>query len=272
MLHYNNESSNNNTKSYRPTETVLKAFRILEYISEHGSVKPAQITRALGLSRTNVHRLLATLLQVGYVTKDPTHGYRLSFKLFKLGSRVPLSRDLRDVARPVMNDLMRRANENVYLTVLYGHMVIAVEEIKSANPLSLNPDVTYSYPIHACASGKIFLSAMDASTRNRLLSEMQPEKLTENTVTAIEEMEREIERTRQRGYATELAEFSDDLNSYAAPIFDYRGKMVAGLSISGPSLRATKERLDGLVDDLQDAAASISRQLGKGQDNGTRGE
>jgi DNA-binding IclR family transcriptional regulator len=207
-------------------------------------------------------------MRVGYVTKDAEKGYRLSFKLFKLGSRVPLSRDLREVARPVMEDLMRIANENVYLTVLYGHMVIAIEEVKSANPLSLNPDVTYSYPIHACASGKNFLSAMDEETRDRVLSESQLTQLTEYTVTDTEQMERELQRARERGYSTELAEFSEDLNSYAAPIFDYRGRLVANVSISGPSLRATKERLDSLVDDLRAAADSISQQLGKMDDQG----
>jgi len=267
VLHYTNESSNSSTDSYRPTETVLKAFRILEFISEHRSVKPADITRCLGLSRTNVHRLLATLMHIGYVTRDTDRGYRLSFKVFKLGSRVPLSRDLRDVARPVMAQLMEQANENVYLTVLYGHMVIAIEEVKSANPLSLNPDVTYSYPVNACASGKNFLSAMDSETRARVIAEMPLRRLTDNTVVTAEDMEREIERVRERGYATELAEFSEDLNSYAAPIFDYRGKMVANVSISGPSLRATRERLDGLVDALRDAADSISQQLGKMDDH-----
>lgn len=245
---------------------MLKAFRILEFISAHRSVKPSDITRCLGLSRTNVHRLLATLMHVGYVTRDSDRGYRLSFEVFKLGSRVPLSRDLRDVARPVMADLMQKANENVYLTVLYGHMVIAIEEVKSANPLSLNPDVTYSYPVHACASGKNFLSVMDEKTRERLLRETGLTRRTERTITDVETMHRECAHCREQGYATELAEFSDDLNSYAAPIFDYRGKMVANVSISGPALRATKERLDSLVDALREAADSISQQLGKMDD------
>jgi DNA-binding IclR family transcriptional regulator len=247
---------------------VLKAFRILEFISAHRSVKPSDITRCLGLSRTNVHRLLATLMHVGYVTRDNDRGYRLSFEVFKLGSRVPLSRDLREVARPVMADLMEKANENVYLTVLYGHMVIAIEEVKSANPLSLNPDVTYSYPVHACASGKNFLAAMDEETRERVLRETGLTRRTANTITEPGEIARELERCSERGYATELAEFSEDLNSYAAPIFDHRGKMVANVSISGPALRATKERLDALVDALREAADSISQQLGKMDDHG----
>ncbi len=267
MLHYNNMRSNSRTETYRPTETVLKAFRMLEFISAHGSVKPADLTNNLGLSRTNVHRLLATLMHIGYVTKDATRGYRLSFKLFQLGSRVPLSRDLRDVARPVMADLMRMANENVYLTVLYGHMVVTIDEVKGTNPLSLNPDWTYSYPIHTCASGKNFLSSMEEEMRESLLHDSPMTKLTQKTVTDRAQLDQELKFARQHGYSRELQEFSDDLNSYAAPIYDYHGSMVANISISGPSIRATKDRLDSLVDALLEAADSISRQLGRMDDH-----
>jgi len=242
---------------------VLKAFRLLEFISTNQPVKPAQITKKLGLSRTNVHRLLSTLIHVGYVTKDEKRGYRLTFRMFKLGSRVPLSQDLREIAKPVMIELMTKANENVYLTVLYGHTVVAMEEVKSNNPLSLNPDVTYSYPIYSCASGKNFLAYMDPVEREQLVAGIQFEKRTVNTITDPQELDRELDRIRERGYATELQEFSDDLNSYAAPIFDYRGKMVANIGVSGPSIRATKARLDDQVQAMMDAATAISHQLGR---------
>lgn len=266
MLHYTNESSNSSTSSYKPTATVLKAFRVLEFISSNQPVKPAQITKKLGLSRTNVHRLLSTLMYVGYVTKDEKRGYRLTFRMFKLGSRVPLSQDLREIAKPVMTDLMVQANENTYLTVLYGHTVVAMEEVKSNNPLSLNPDVTYSYPIYACASGKNFLAYMEPGERNNLLAELTFEKRTPKTITDLKELFAELDRIRHRGYAMELQEFSNDLNSYAAPIFDYRGKMVANIGISGPSIRATEDRLNRLVEPLLAAAESISQQLGRMND------
>lgn len=263
MSHYSNAGSNNSTESYKPATTVLKAFRILEFISERQPVKPSLIGDKLGLSRTNVHRLLTTLMEIGYVEKDASRGYRLSFKVFKLGSRVPLSQDLREIAKPIMIELLAIANENIYLTVRYGNMINAIEELKSNNPLSLNPDVTYNYPIYACASGKNFLAYMDIETRAQVLAEVELRPRTKNTISDRTTLERELETVRERGYATEITEFSDDLNSYAAPIFDYRGRIVANLSISGPSLRATEERLDRLVRPLVDAADRISEQLGR---------
>lgn len=234
----------------------------MEFVSGHQPVKPAQITEQLGLSRTNVHRLLATLMQIGYVTRDD-RGYRLTFKMFQLGSRVPLTQDLREVAKPVMNSLMEQANENVYLTVLHEFVVIAMEEVKSRNTLSLNPDVTYTYPVHACASGKNFLAVMDEASQDRLLRGSGMTRLSNKTITDPEEFKRQARDSLARGYATELGEFSEDLNSYAAPIYDYRGQVVACISISGPAIRATKDFLDGHVDRLLSAAREISQQLGR---------
>ncbi len=263
VLQHTNIGSNSNTATYKPTTTVLKAFHVLEFISTNQPVKPAEIASRLGLTRTNVHRLLTTLIEIGYVTREENRGYRLTFKVFKLGSRVPLSQDLREIAKPLMVDLCRAVNENVYLTVLYGHMVIAIEEVKSNNPLSLNPDVTYTYPIHSCASGKNFLAWLEPEERHRLIEAVPRERRTVNTIVENEDLHREIEKTRQQGYATELMEFSDDLNSYSAPIFDYRGKIVANISVSGPSLRANRDKLEQYLQHLLDTAHSISQQLGR---------
>jgi len=265
VLHYTNDGSNSSTQNYKPTTTVLKAFHVLEFISNNQPVKPSRIAERLGLTRTNVHRLLTTLMEIGYVTKDANRGYRLTFKVFQLGSRVPLSQDLREVAKPLMVSLAGAANENVYLTVLYGSMVIAIEEAKSDNPLSLNPDVTYTYPIYTCASGKNFLAHMPAEQRSQILQDLEYEQRTVRTLTDIDAIEAEVAMVLQRGYATEINEFSDDLNSYAAPIFDYSGRVVANVSISGPSLRATPEKLDSFVDVLLETTRSISQQLGRSE-------
>jgi len=243
----------------------MKAFRMLEYIGNNQPVQPAQMVKALGFSRANVHRLLSTFQNLGYVEKEEK-GYGLTFKLFKLGSSVPLSRDLRDVAKPIMIELMRRAEENIYLTVLVEDMVIAIDEVKSSHHLTLNPDVTYSYPVYACASGKIFLSALSPEERERVANTLDYARRAARTVADARTLLREVERTAERGYATEIMEFSDDLNSVAAPIYDYRRQIVATISISGPAMRLTEKRIDSLVDPLLEIAGRISRKLGQGTD------
>jgi len=246
--------------------TVIKAFRMLEYIGNHQPVQPSELVKSLGFSRANVHRLLATFINQGYVERGE-QGYLLTFKLFKLGSTVPLSRDLRDVAKPIMIELMKEAQENIYLTVLVDDMVIAVDEVKSSHHLTLNPDVTYSYPVYACASGKLFLSALSDEELESIVDELTMEQRAVGTITNRDEFIATVKQRREEGCAFERQEFSSDLNSVAAPIHDYRLKMVATISISGPSMRLTEEQMQKLLPSLKETANRISERLGRGEEH-----
>jgi IclR family transcriptional regulator, KDG regulon repressor len=257
-----NKRSNSEKKGYVLATTVLKAFQMLEFIGNNQPVSPTDIVKALGFSRANVHRLLATFLEVGYIEKVGD-GYGLTFKLFKLGSTVPLSRNLRDVAKPIMIELMKVAEENIYLNVLVENMVIAIDEVKSSHHLTLNPDVTYTYPVHTCASGKLLLSGLPEEKREDFVADLSMQPRSTATITDRDKFLAEIETAGKRGLAYEIKEFSDDLNSMAAPIFNYRGQVVATISISGPSMRLTEERLNSLRSPLKDAAARISERLGQ---------
>ncbi|HDQ14206.1 MAG TPA: IclR family transcriptional regulator [Sediminispirochaeta sp.] len=256
-----NVSSNSEKKGYVLATTVLKAFRMLEFIGNNQPVQPTDIVRALGYSRANVHRLLATFMEIGYIEKDED-GYGLTFKLFKLGSTVPLSRDLRDVAKPVMIELMKVAEENIYLNVLVENMVIAIDEVKSSHHLTLNPDVTYTYPVHTCASGKVLLSGLPPAQRQAFVSRLDLTKRAPATIVDPKVFLDRIAQAEKEGYATEIREFSDDLNSIAAPIYDYRQQIVATISISGPAMRFDEERQSSVLEPLKHAARRISEKLG----------
>ncbi len=264
MLQDINIGSNSEKKGYVLATTVLKAFQVLEFIGNNQPVLPTDIVKGLGFSRANIHRLLATFMEIGYVEKIEK-GYGLTFKLFKLGSTVPLSRDLRDVAKPIMIELMKIAEENIYLNVLVEDMVIAIDEVKSSHHLTLNPDVTYNYPVHACASGKVLLSGLSLEERKNFVNGLSMVKRAPETIDDRGVFLSSIEEAGARGYATEIREFSDDLNSIAAPISDYRQKVVATISISGPAMRLTEERQQSVLPSLQDAASRISRKLGQDQ-------
>lgn len=261
MLQDINVSSNNEKKGYVLATTVMKAFHMLEYIGNNQPVHPTDIVKALGFSRANVHRLLATFMEIGYVDKTE-RGYSLTFKLFQLGSTVPLSRDLRDVAKPIMMELMKIAEENIYLNVLVENMVIAIDEVKSSHHLTLNPDVTYTYPVYTCASGKVLLSGLPLEQRKNFVNRLDMKKRAPATIVDKNQFLESIAQAEKEGYATEIREFSDDLNSISAPIFDYRKQVVATISISGPAMRFDENRQLSVLTPLKNAAARISEKLG----------
>jgi IclR family KDG regulon transcriptional repressor len=261
MSHYLNECSNNKTGSYKLSTTVIKAFQVLEYVGGNQPVQPSQVVRALGLNRTNVHRLLATLVQIGYVVKT-TEGFSLTFKLLKLGRTIPLSKDLRNTAKPHMIELMRKAGENVYLCVLVEEMVFAIDDVRSAHQLTLNPDNTYSYPIHTCASGKLFLAQMSPAERREYIDKITLNKLARDTIIDKDKLYHLADEVKQQGYAQDMFEFSDDILSVAAPIFNFEQKIISTIAISGPATRLTEAEINEHIPELLATARTISRMFG----------
>jgi DNA-binding IclR family transcriptional regulator len=259
MFQQINERSNNETP-YQLATTVMKAFHLLEFISENQPVQPPTMCKGLGLTRANLHRLLYTLVCLGYVEKSRI-GYQVSLKLFQLGSTVPIKEQLRESAKTRMYDLERIAKENIYLTVLYHDMVIAIEEVKSSHTVVLNPDVTYTYPVNACASGKLLLStlseeALDLYLENVIFIQKTPRTCMDKVV-----FKQLVREAGERGYAKEMLEFGNHLNSIAAPLYNRDGEVIATIAISGPSMRLTEERMEELISPLQKIASEISDSM-----------
>ena len=262
MLQKLNSGSNNETSSYVLSTTVMKAFHILEFISAHQPVQPADICRGLDLNRASVHRLLATLASAGYVERWDQGGYGLTFKLFQLASTVPLNKSLRDVAKKEMQEMERIAHENIYLNVLSEDVVIAIDEVKSSHHVILNPDVTFTYPVNACASGKLLLSSLQKEGLQEYVRKLHMRQLTDRTIVDKHLFVESVEAAAQQGYATEILEFSGDLNSVAAPIKDGKGQVIATISVSGPSMRLTEARIMvDLISPLMRSADRITKKL-----------
>jgi IclR family KDG regulon transcriptional repressor len=238
----------------------MKAFSVIEFIAAHQPVQPSAVCKGLGLTRANVHRLLATLVHLGYVEKSES-GYQLSFKLFQLGSTVPVKKQLRDMAKSKMYDLEKIARENVYLNVLSEDTVIAIEEVKSSHHVVLNPDVTYTYPVNSCASGKVLLSWLSDEALNTYLDSIVFRKKTEHTIVDKQTFIQAVRQAGVDGFAVELLEFGNHLNSVSAPVYNRSGEIIATVSISGPSMRLTEERIRELIEPLKQAAKQITDKM-----------
>ncbi len=253
-----------NIGTYALSTTIIKGLDLLEFIGSHQPVQPSAMVKGLGFTRTNVHRFLATFTKTGYVEKTE-RGYCLTFKVFQLGSSVPISRNLRNVAKPVMLQLEKIAGENIYVNVMAESMIIAIDEVRSTHHLVLNPDVTYSYPINSCASGKTILAFMDREECEALLDELPMEQVSTKTIVDKKQFRSALEEVRQNGYAAEIGEFGEELNSVAAPIFNFRNEIVATISTSGPAMRLTEDRIKELSQPVMEAANRISKLLGRGE-------
>ena len=249
-------------KKYILSSTIIRAFDLIEYISNNQPVTTKELLDKFNFGRTQLHRYLSTLINVGYL-KKARNTYMLTYKIYKIGSAIPISRNLRDVAKPYMRELMENTKENVYINILVNNRILAIDEVKSPHYLILNPDLTYSFPVHVCASAKLLLGSFTIEERIKFVESLDFSQGTNKTVRDVETLLSMVEEAIQRGYALELGEYNKDLNSIAAPIFDYKNKIVATISISGPAIRLNEEVLNSIIPKIKVAARKISRSLGQ---------
>lgn len=241
--------------------TVITASRILEFIGSAGSVSPAQIARILGLTRSNVHRLLATLNELGYVEEGIHNTYNLTFRLFELGNTAPFRKMIIDASRPSMLRLAQLTGMTINNAVLYQNEVLYVDKVEANAHLKLDRSIGSTDPVHCTSLGKVLLAFQDESVRESILKEIELTPSTPNTITDKERFRRELEKVRSEGYALDNRELSMDLNCIAVPVFDPDNAVCSALSVSGPSDRFTPEDAEKVLPDLLATGREVTRRL-----------
>lgn len=248
--------------SYSPAKTVEKALRLLEIIREQQPVRPAALTSRLGLTRSNVHRLLATLEELSYVEKSADSAYRLGLKAFVLGSGVMRRDELLKAARANMIALSELANENINLGVRLGKEVLYLEKVERPHLLKLDQVIGGTDPLHCTALGKVLLSGMDGNALRQYLKKASFVPRTLKTITDAGTMVNHIDQVRHQGYATDLEELSEGIHCVAAPIRDHTGLVIAAVSVSAPAIRLTRTMIAKIRGDLLRTTRDISIRLG----------
>lgn len=241
--------------------TVETAFTIVEAIGERGNARAADLSRALSLTRANVHRLLYTLEELGYVEKDEYARYHLTFSLFELGNTVPHSRKLIDTARPSMLGIAQLTGETVNNGVLFEGEVLYIDKVEATAHLKLDREIGSTDPAHCTSLGKVLLAYQEEREREAILRKLPFEKRTDNTITDPIRLEEELNKVVEWGYAVDFQELSYELNCVAAPVFDENGRICTAISISGPSDRFTRDKIEGIVEELKATTEKISSAL-----------
>ncbi|MGQ9778952.1 MAG: IclR family transcriptional regulator [Bacillota bacterium] len=222
-----------------------------------------EMSRALGVAKSVVHRLVTTFEQEGFLVQNPENGkYRLSIKLFELGSLVITTMDLRRIALPLVEELSRRCGETVHVGILDGTDVISIEEAETVHTLRPAIFIGKRAPLYCTAIGKALLAFLPKAERKRIIGLIRFTRFTPNTITDPESLEKELAAVRMRGYAVDDEEHDIGVRCVGVPILGRQGDAVASVSISGPSVRITREKIPVLAEELKRTALDISRAMG----------
>lgn len=247
-----------------PMQTVERALRVLERVASFP--RPASLTEianAAGLHPSTTYRLLGTLVQTGYVTRDGRTGlYRLGLKLLRVSRALEDQLDIRAIALPIMERIVEQENETVSLVIRTGTTGVVIERVQCARQIRSVTPVGSHGPLHCTAAGKILLAWMKPADLQPLLAEAPPVRYTARTITDPDALLTELNKVRAQGIALDRGERADDLIGIAGPVRNARGRVIAALSLSGPAQRLGPDRRPALAGVVREGAAQVSASLG----------
>jgi DNA-binding IclR family transcriptional regulator len=256
--------------SSTPVQAVARALGLLEALAARGEAGLVALARDASLHPSTAHRLLASLIDCGYAMQSPTTGrYRLGRKVHELASGSQ-GRDarLRTITRPHLETIRVGVDETASLVALDGLSAIYLDQVEGGHTVRLLVEPGRRVPAHTSAAGKAMLAHQETRLLDKVYASEPFPPLTQRTITTAAALRAELGRVRRRGYALENEE---GVSAVSAPIFDNLGDACSALSVSAPSARLRRYGLAELGRLLAGHASQISRELGDGYEEPTRG-
>jgi len=239
-----------------------KALSILEIIGNNSNpLTINQLSKLSGTPLSSLYRIINTLTEAGFVSKDTvTRTYSLGLKLLYLGNQVKHQLPLVKIVKPFLEELTEKTGETSNLVVEEGGEAVYVERVDSLNPLRITHMIGKKAPLHATGVGKCLLAWENTQEIIRIMNKTGMPRLTSNTITNLNTLLEELQIVRERRYALDLEECEAGIYCISAPIF-LGEEVIAAISISGPSVRLTEEKIQEYIPLLSKAAQEISSVL-----------
>jgi DNA-binding IclR family transcriptional regulator len=243
-------------------QSVDRAASILELLGRLGSAGVSEVALELDVHKSTAFRLLGALEARGLVEQSVSRGkYQLGIGVLRLANAVYNRLSIVAQARPSVERLADEQGETVNLAVQRSGWAVNLDQAMGPSPLASYDWIGNLTPLHATASGKIFLAALSVADRTALLGPGPLARFTEATVVDRDRLDAELAEVAASGVASTHGELEDGLNAAAVPVRDHLGSVVASISIAGPAFRFDPED-PGVVTDLRRAGAAVSERLG----------
>lgn len=239
-------------------QSIARAFGLLEAIADHGGqMSISQLAGVTGLPLPTIHRLVRTLVEIGYLRQDESRRYVLAPKLIRLGESSATM--LGTWAQPQLVRLVDELGESANLAMLDGDQIVYVAQQQSTRSMRMFTEVGRRVQPHCTAVGKAIMAHMDPEQVRAILRRTGLPRHTENTITDPDEFARQLEESARAGYALDEGEQELGVRCVAVAVPDAPGRL--GLSVSGPATRMTDEVVARAVPLLTEAAEALAKAL-----------
>ena len=253
-------------RDHQGIRAVKRAIAVLRaFSSSDPELSVTDLSRKLDLHKSTVHRLLATLEQERFVLRDSVTGrYRLGLPLLELGSLVIASMDLRQIARPFLEELHSVCGETIHLGILDEGEVVYIDKIESTRRVRMHSQVGSRAPAHCTGLGKVLLAALPAAVLDQVIQRRGLRAYTSRTLTSPDAVRNHLAMVRQKGYALDAGEHEELVVCAAAPVFDHTKHVVAALSIATVGADIESPRFAEYITLVLKFANATSEALGHG--------
>lgn len=244
----------------RQVAAVARSLAVIDELAAAGELGTNELARRTGVNASTVSRLLATLAARGFVTQAPSGRYRLGVRLVQLGNAVVDRLDVRELAQPLLRDLVTAVGETATLSLPGEHEAVTVDFVRSPASVQSVAQIGRPSVAHATATGKVLLAFGQATLPTGALPRYTPRTVVDRRALA-----RVVEGVRRAGWAQAVGEREADLAALAAPVHGSRGELAAVLGVQGPISRLDAAARRRALPPLRDAAARLSARLGAPQ-------
>jgi IclR family KDG regulon transcriptional repressor len=243
--------------------SVGTAIQLLKAFSEEQvDIGISELSRRLGVAKSTVHRLAATLAAEGLLEQDrESEKYRLGIALFRLGALVRRRMDISSQGRPYLYALREKTNETVHLAILDGTEIMYVYNLESTQAIRMRSDLGVRKPAYCTAEGQAILAFQPQPVVDAVIAQgLSPR--TPQTITEPSELIKALAVVRQRGCAIEDEESEIGMRGISAPIRNDAGDVVAAVGLAGPATRLSKKAIAAFVPHVIETADFVSSRLG----------
>lgn len=254
------------TTEDRKPNAIEKALEILlKFQDIKASWGTRELSGELGFSPATVQRILSALKSYGFVRQDArTRQYSVGNIFYRFLENLNHSNSLTGIGRQFMEEVAKKTGETVYLNIIQENLRICIDTIESTRNLKAGMPIGNQSPLYAGASAKCLLAFSSDVFQKEYFAAVTPSPVTDSTIVDPESLAAELSRIRTRGYAVSLGERTPGIGSVSAPVFDYNGRILAGLSLAVPEIRTRdKKHFSYCITLLTDAAQAFSRAMGQ---------
>jgi DNA-binding IclR family transcriptional regulator len=245
-------------------QTIDRFIQIMDcFTIDQNELGVREVSRMTGLSSSVCGRLMLSLRDQGLLLQNHnSKAYSVGPKSLRWAEVYTTNLDIRNVALPVIHELLIDTKETISLYILDGDERLCVERLESAQNVRIVARIGRRLPLYAGSAGKVLLAFLPEKRQEEILERTNFAPFTDKTIIDVELLKVQLLNIRKQGYAFSDGEWVEDAAGIAAPIFDMKGDILAALTVSGPSFRFTKEKINFHKLKILKAAEHISNDLG----------